>query len=141
MIAAKNVGSGLDTQQQIFYGLIDMTLHDGYDPENDKSTSELIEELQNEHTIFPYLKGTHFEASFGHLDGYAAGYYGYLWSKVYAEDIFSQFEKEGVLNPETGERYLETILSKGGSENEFDMLKNFLGREENQDAFLKSLGI
>jgi len=141
MIAAKNVGSGLDTQQQIFYGLIDMTLHDGYNPETDASTTELIYQLQKEHTYFHPLKGTHFEASFGHLDGYAAGYYGYLWSKVYAEDFFGEFEEKGILNSDVGKRYRDIILASGGSKDPFELVHEFLQREPNNRAFLKSLGV
>jgi thimet oligopeptidase len=81
------------------------------------------------------------EAGFDHLTGYAAGYYGYLWAKVYAEDVFSVFRKEGVFNTETGLRLKKSLLSRGGTMEEKDMLLSFLGREPNEEAFLKSLGI
>lgn len=141
MLAAKNVGSAVNTLQQIFYGVVDMTLHDKYDPNGDKTTTEVIKELQNEITPYDFVEGTHLEAAFGHLDGYAAGYYGYLWALVYAEDVFSVFAENGIMNQETGIRYLETILSKGGTKDELEMVKDFLGREPNQKAFLKSLGV
>jgi thimet oligopeptidase len=64
-----------------------------------------------------------------------------MWSKVYAEDMFSVFEKTGVLNPLTGKKYRDVILAKGGSSDEFELVKQFLGREPNQEAFLKSLGV
>ncbi|SFE63254.1 M3 family metallopeptidase [Thermoflexibacter ruber] len=141
MLSAKNLGVGIFTQQQIFYGTYDMTLHDKYNPESEESTTDIIRKLQNEITLFPYLEGTHFEAAFGHLMGYAASYYGYLWSLVYADDIFSVFEQKGILNKEVGVRYRNTILSKGGSEDEMQQLINFLGREPSEEAFLKSLGV
>jgi thimet oligopeptidase len=50
------------------------------------------------------------EASFPHLMGYDAGYYGYLWSRVMAQDMFTRFEKEGVLNPKTGMAYRHLVL-------------------------------
>jgi thimet oligopeptidase len=141
MIVAKNVGSGLATLQQVYYGTIDFTLHDKYDPTGSKTTTEVLKELQNEITLYPFLDGTHMQASFGHLMGYAAGYYGYLWSKVYAQDMFSVFEKNGVMDKETGLKYRDVILSKGGSRDEMGMVVEFLGREPNQDAFLRSIGL
>ncbi|MEO8398879.1 MAG: M3 family metallopeptidase [Ignavibacteriaceae bacterium] len=141
MLAAKNVGSGLATLQQIFYGTLDMTYHDKYDPEGNESTTEVVKRLQNAITLYPYLEGTNFQAAFGHLMGYSAGYYGYLWSLVYAQDMFSVFEKNGVMDEETGIRYRNIILAKGGSEKEIDLVKEFLGREPNENAFLKSLGL
>jgi thimet oligopeptidase len=75
------------------------------------------------------------------LNSYAANYYGYLWSRVFAEDMFSVFQKNGVMDKETGIRYRKIILEKASTEEEMEMLRNFLGREPNPDAFLKSLGI
>jgi len=141
MVAAKNVGSGLSNTQQVFYGMIDFTLHDKYDPTSSTTTTEIVEELQNKITLYPYLDGTHMQAAFGHLMGYAAGYYGYLWSLVYAQDMFSVFEKNGVMDVNTGLRYRDIILSNGGSRDELQMVIDFLGREPNQDAYFKSIGL
>ncbi len=141
MYAAKNVGSGLATLQQIFYGLIDFTLEDKYDPFGSKTTTDVVKELQNKITLYPYLDGTHMQAAFGHLMGYAAGYYGYLWSKVYAQDMYSVFEKNGVMDKKTGRRYRDIILARGGDEDELSLVEQFLQREPNQEAFLKSLGL
>jgi thimet oligopeptidase len=80
-------------------------------------------------------------ASFTHLNGYGANYYGYLWSRVFAQDIFSVFEKNGVMDSKTGERYRKEILEVAGSEQEMDMLRHFLGREPNSDAFMHSIGL
>lgn len=141
MLAAKNVGSGLAYTQQVFYGMLDFTLHDKYDPTSSRTTTEIVEELQNKITLYPYLDGTHMQAAFGHLMGYAAGYYGYLWSLVYAQDMFSVFENNGVMDIDTGLRYRDIILSNGGSRDELEMVIEFLGREPNQDAYFKSIGL
>ncbi len=141
MIAAKNVGSGVATLQQIFYGTIDMTIHDKYNPNESRTTTHIVEELQNRITFTPYREGTHFQAAFGHLNGYAASYYGYLWSKVYAQDMYSIFEEEGILNPEVGQRYREFILAEGANKEPMELVKKFLGREPNVEAFYKSLGL
>lgn len=80
-------------------------------------------------------------AGFGHIaHGYDAGYYGYLWSRVYAEDMFSRFAKEGVLNARTGRDYRRWILEKGSSQEEMDLVRGFLRRKPNNKAFLKSIG-
>ncbi len=141
MVAAKNVGSGLSNTQQVFYGMIDFTLHDKYDPTSATTTTEVVAELQNKITLYPYLDGTHMQAAFGHLMGYAAGYYGYLWSLVYAQDMFSVFEKNGIMDVKTGLRYRDIILANGGSRDELEMVIEFLGREPNQNAYFKSIGL
>lgn len=82
----------------------------------------------------------HFYASFGHLLGYGARYYGYLWSDVFAQDVFAEIQKHGLLNPGIGARYVHAILSKGGSKDPYDLLRAFLGREPRPDAFFASLG-
>ena len=105
MWAARNVGSGLGAAQQILYGTLDMTLHDRFDPNGAETTTDVLKKLQNQITPFAYLDGTHMQAAFCHLTGYGAGYYGYMWSKVYAEDMFSVFEKNGVMDQKTGLRY------------------------------------
>ncbi len=141
MLAAKNVNSGNDALQQVYYGIMDFTLHDGFDICGSETTTDLVARLQNEITLYPYFEGTHMQASFGHLNGYGASYYGYLWSLVYAQDMFSIFEQEGILNPEIGKRFRKIILGKGGTENPYDLVVQFLGREPNNQAFLKSLGL
>jgi thimet oligopeptidase len=118
-----------------------MTLHDKFDPNGTETTTEVLKKLQNQITPFAYLDGTNMQAAFGHLTGYGAGYYGYMWSKVYAEDMFSVFEKNGIMDSKTGLRYRDLILAKGGTDEEYNLVKNFLGREPNQDAFFKSLGL
>ena len=83
----------------------------------------------------------HFYASFGHLTGYGAQYYGYMWSKVFAVDLFAQIKKMGLLNPAVGEKYVAEVIGQGGSVDPNDLLENFLGRKPNQKAFLADLGL
>ena len=137
MLAAKNVNSGLVNLRQLLFGSVDQAYHDA--PPSD--TTAVYARLSKDVAMIPTTPGTHPEASFGHLMGYDAGYYGYLWSKVYAEDMFSRFKAEGVLNTSLGRRYRTEILEKGSSRDEMDSLKAFLGREPNEDAFLESIGL
>jgi len=84
---------------------------------------------------------SHFYTQFGHLTHYAAGYYSYIWSQMLTADVFEEIKKHGLLNPEIGKTYVDKILSYGGSKDPNELLKDFLGREPNDEAFIKSLGL
>ncbi|MDE2143652.1 MAG: Zn-dependent oligopeptidase, partial [Elusimicrobia bacterium] len=139
MLAAKNADVGLINLRQLVFGTVDMAYHG---PRPPADTTKTYARVQKDVGLIPMSGGTHPEASFGHLmGGYDAGYYGYLWSKVYAQDMFSVFKTEGLMNPLVGRRYREEILEKGSSRDEMDSLKAFLGREPNETAFLESIGL
>lgn len=139
MIELKNFNQGYSYIRQLLFGLFDMKIHSSSPPVDvTKTYAEMHKEL------FGYapLAGTHFPASFGHMmGGYDAGYYGYLWSEVYAQDMFSRFEKEGLLNPQTGTDYRQAVLEPGNMRDALELLKQFLGREPNNQAFYKKLGL
>lgn len=103
---------------------------------------ELWEKLHNEfRPDISLSKKEHWVLSFGHLDEYAACYYGYLWSKVFALDVFEKINQEGLLNPAAGKQYTDAIIGRGGSCDPNQLLYDFLKREPNQEAFLKSIGL
>ena len=140
MKSTQHVLDGLYYMGQLYYGKLEFTYHDKYDSIQGKDISRVAEDLHPMLQV-PFVEGTHFIASFGHLNGYAANYYGYLWSRVFAQDMFSLFEKNGVMDSKTGLRYRKDVLEVAGSEEEMDMLRHFLGREPNADAFMKSIGL
>ena len=80
-----------------------------------------------------------FPAAWGHMTGYAAKYYSYMWAIVYSYDIFSRFKKEGVMNKKVGMELRRKILQNGGSIDELKQVQNFLGRKPNNKAFLEAL--
>jgi thimet oligopeptidase len=83
--------------------------------------------------------GTLVPASFGHLmSGYAAGYYGYMWSEVLALDMLSGFHGK-LMNPVDGRRYRDDILSQGGQQPPQKLVERFLGRVPSSDAFFKEI--
>lgn len=139
MIAAKNLQSGMKTESQIFLGKIDQAYHTDEDGECD--TTQVAYDIYDDTRMYNHTPGTWFQGSFGHLTGYQAGYYGYMWSLVYAQDMFQRFKELGMLNPEAGAYYREKILSKGGTHDSLDMVRDYLGREPSMDAFLESLGL
>jgi thimet oligopeptidase len=138
MIEAKNLDSGLRYLRQVFYATIDQAYHD---PKLEADTSAAYRRLYDSITLTPLSADTHPEASFGHLMGYAASYYGYMWSEVFAADMYSVFEKHGILDAELGRRYREVILEPGGGHDEADLVRAFLGREPGEEAFLRSIGL
>jgi thimet oligopeptidase len=139
MIAARHVADGVSWGGQAFYAAYDLQLHSV--PGKPDPTA-LWFRLKATLTVFPETPGTYPEAAFGHLmAGYDAGYYGYLWSKVYAQDMFSMFRQGGLDNPAVGMRYRRQILVPGGSEEPDVLLKRFLGREVSYEPFYEDLGL
>lgn len=130
--------SGVQYTRQLVFGFFDMNIHTN----PNLNVTEEYAKVHLELTGLPALEGTHFPASFGHMmGGYSAGYYGYLWSKVFAEDMFSVFLKNGILDPKTGMRYRTEILESGNMRDPLDLIKAFLGRSPSNRAFFRSLGV
>jgi thimet oligopeptidase len=79
-------------------------------------------------------------ASFAHIAGagYAAGYYGYMWSEVLALDMLTPLNGK-MLDPKVGAFYRDTVIAAGGSDEEMELVKRFLGRAPNNTAFMKEL--
>ena len=140
MKQAQLVNSGIAAMRQLYLGIIDFTYEDKYAEAKSKGILQVSKDLYSINQI-PYPEGSNFICSFGHLNGYGANYYGYLWSKVFAQDMFSVFQKGGVMNTALGIKYRKEILEKASTKNELDMLRSFLGREPDNAAFLLSLGI
>jgi len=138
--ATRHVLDGISNMFQVYYGMIDFTFEDRYDSIRGMDLTSVAGNLSRI-TQIPFTNGTHMITSFGHLSSYGANYYGYLWSLVFAQDIFSVFEKNGVMDAKTGQRYRKEILEVAGSQQEMDMLRHFLGREPDSDAFMRSIGL
>lgn len=139
LIETQDFNLGYSYTKQLTYALFDMTIHtqDGPVDVNDTYLNVYREVMGQEP-----IDGQRFPASFGHMmGGYDAGYYGYLWSEVYAEDMFTQFPTENLASLEVGGRYRKMILEQGNMKDALDLLRDFLGREPNSDAFFKKLHI
>lgn len=91
--------------------------------------------------IFAYEPNYHFYTSWFHIadSGYASKYYNYLWAEVLSLDVFD-FVKAQEFNA-TSQEQIQTILKAGGSIDPNKLLYDVLGREPNQDAFLKINGL
>ncbi len=78
----------------------------------------------------------HPQAAFGHLTGYSAFYYTYLWSIVIARDLLTPFQAQGTLtDPATAARYATEILAAGSCRPAAELIRTYLGREFNFEAF------
>ncbi|HMN41943.1 MAG TPA: M3 family metallopeptidase [Phycisphaerales bacterium] len=140
MIAAKNLGSGLDAEQQFYYALLDLAYESTSDGVVD--TTKIATDLFPQVTMYDFRpEGTYFQASFGHLMHYNAGYYGYMWSKVFACDMAKRFKELGMLDPKAGMEYRRKVISRGGTSDAMDLITDFLGREPRLDAFVEALGL
>lgn len=139
LINSKNTFSGTSTQMQCYFSFLALKF---FSSGKIKEPTHIMRELES--YFLPHyapLNNGHFHLTFGHLTDYGPTYYGYLWSEVYAQDVFQEIKKEGLLNPRIGTRYRQEILEKGGAIDPSILLKNFLKREPNQQAFIKSLDI
>ena len=90
MQKARSFGRALATQRQLFLATLDLEYHSrepGFD------TTKVLAEVQNATDSFGFVKGTHFQSSFGHLIGYDAGYYGYQWALSLSRDVITRFNK------------------------------------------------
>jgi len=117
----------------MFYAATSLRFHD-CDPKG-LDTTALAGDLQERYTPFRRVAETYFQESFGHLEGYSAIYYTYMWSLVIAKDLFGVFREGGLMNPEIARRYRRSILEPGGGRPAGEMVKAFLGREATFDAF------
>jgi len=133
---SRGFGRALATQRQLFFAALDLEYHTrpaGFD------TTAVLEEIHRQYQPFAHMKGTHFQASFGHLIGYDAGYYGYQWALSLSRDVLTRFESEGMMNAKVARDFRDTVLSPGGSEDETAMVERFLGRKPNAEAYIAFL--
>ena len=130
---SKNIGVSLLTLRQVSFGLADQHLHG-----NDFMDSlDAIESKSQKITTIDYPDDVMHLSSFGHLlGGYDAAYYGYLWADIIGDDLFSRFENEGILSSTVGVDYKNKILKPGGTKPAEELVRNFLGRDWNDESFL-----
>jgi thimet oligopeptidase len=133
MRAADEYGKGLMVRQQMFYAATSLELH-RRDPAG-LDTTALVAEMQERYTPFRHVDGTYFQESFGHLDGYSAIYYTYMWSLVIAKDLLGPFRAAGLMDRGVARRYRRAILEPGGSKRAAELVTDFLGRPYAFDAF------
>ncbi|HKT61416.1 MAG TPA: M3 family metallopeptidase [Gemmatimonadales bacterium] len=139
IVDLKHLNDGVYWGRQVFFAAYDMTLHTS--PRRVNPTTTYLQMLP-QFVPFRIPTGTVPESGFSHImGGYEAGVYSYLWAKVYAQDMFSRFQREGILNPQTGRAYRDVILAPSGTEEPDSLVQRFLGRPVNNAAFYRELGV
>lgn len=122
-------------QGQLFYSTYSLDVHDRAPDAVD--LDGLLRADFTRFYSFPFVDGNRFYASFTHLMGYTSNYYSYVLDKVIALDFFSQFDKSNLVGGETAMRYRRTVLEPGGSKAGTELVRGFLGRPQNLEAFKK----
>ena len=143
LLKAKNFQAAMFVLRQLEFALFDFRLHHTFDPSKQNQVLAMLHEVKSQVAVIPGAEWGRMPHSFSHIfaGGYAAGYYSYLWAEVLSADAYSRFEEEGIFNPQTGQSFLDEILTKGGSEEPMTLFKNFRGREPQLDALLRHKGI
>jgi oligopeptidase A len=146
MLAARNFQSGMAMVRQLELGLFDMLLHTAYDPDGGgpyASPQAVLDAVRREVAVVQRPPYDRFMHAFGHVfaGGYAAGYYSYKWAEVLSADAYSAFEETGVLSAETGARFRDEVLARGGSRPALESFVAFRGRPPQLDALLRHNGM
>jgi oligopeptidase A len=144
MLAAKNFQSGMMAVRQIEFSLFDMLLHSEFDQKNELTVMDVLNEVRKEVAVLLPPAWHRFPNSFSHIfgGGYGAGYFSYKWAEVLSADAYAAFEEAGnPFDPNTGKRFLDEILSVGGSRPAIESFKAFRGREPSVDALLRHSGM
>ncbi len=143
LIGTRSFHAGLATLRQLEFALFDFRLHAQFDPARGARVLETLNEVRSRIAIIQPPDWNRFPHSFSHIfaGGYAAGYYSYKWAEVLAADAFAAFEESGVFNDQTAQRFLDSILSRGGSRDPLEAFIEFRGRKPDIAPLLRQHGM
>ena len=136
MNAGRHFGEAGAWKRQIAFAAISLNYHNR---PADFDLTQMWKQQSDKYSLLPYVEGTHPYASFGHLNGYSAVYYTYVWSKAIALDLFTRFKKDGIRDPKTAMAYRTRVLDQGALVDAGDLIKDFLGREMSSEALKSEL--
>jgi oligopeptidase A len=143
MIASRNFQSAMQMLRQIEFSLFDLLLHQRSDITSAEQIQQTLDQVRADISVVETPVINCFQNGFSHIfaGGYAAGYYSYKWAEVLSADAFAAFEEEGIFNPDTGNRFQQCVLEKGGSRPAMESFRCFRGREPDIEALLRHSGI
>jgi len=143
LLAAKNYQAGMHMVRQLEFALFDFRLH--HEGCGEGGIQALLDDVRQEVAVVPVPEFNRFQHGFNHIFsdfvGYAAGYYSYKWAEVLSADAYSAFKATSAFDRQVGERFLESILEKGGSDDAMNLFEAFMGRPPKIDALLEQEGI
>ncbi len=133
---------GIATMRQLSFGLLDMAYH-AQDPAGIEDVKAFEEAAFEPTKLYPDVAENCMSVSFSHIfqGGYSSGYYSYKWAEVLDADAFEYFKENGIFNREVAQKFVDNILSKGGTEHPMTLYKRFRGQEPTPDALLKRAGL
>jgi len=143
LLGSRNFQAGMHMVRQLEFALFDFRIHSAPEALNATQVGAALDEVRRQVAVVPYPDSNRFAHGFSHVfgGGYAAGYYSYKWAEVLSADAFSAFEDAGIVDPETGERFLHEVLEVGGSIDAMDAFIAFRGRRPEPDALMRLCGI
>ena len=142
IVAAKNYLAAYGQVRQLHFGYLDMAWHSLKEVPS-VSTVEFEQGVLAPWGVLPAAEGAAFSNSFSHIfsGGYSAGYYSYKWAEVLEADAFSLFKEQGIFNTDVAASFRKNILSKGGTEDEAVIYRNFRGHDPQPEALMEKLGL
>jgi peptidyl-dipeptidase Dcp len=144
MKKAAKFNKGYEMTELVAAALLDMNWHMlGADaPLQDADRFEAAA-LKKNHIDLGYVPPRYRSSYFQHIwgNGYAAGYYAYLWTQMLADDAFVGFKEHGGLTRENGDRFRALVLSRGNTEELAKMYKDWRGHDPEIEPMLESRGL
>lgn len=133
MNAAGAFGRGGWTQRQLMYATLSLNLHDR--PVAEVDLDGQLRQISQRFSPYQVVDGDRSYASFTHLTGYSSNYYTYVLDKVIAIDFFSRFDRKRLLDGPATTQYRKAVIEPGATRSATQLVKDFMGREQNMDAF------
>ena len=144
VIAAKNFNQGYDTMEYLAAALLDLQWHSLGVNEIPADVEQFeAQSLRQLGADLPMVPPRYKSAFFAHIwpGGYAASYYAYMWSEILAADSFAEVSKQGGLTQSNGQKFRDTVLSRGGTKDADQLYRDFIGRDPQVDGLLIRRGL
>ncbi|KAI6153911.1 mitochondrial intermediate peptidase [Pisolithus tinctorius] len=116
----------IDTHSSVLLSVLDQIYHSPLALDSEFDSTAVLAYLTNTRGLIPHTPGTSFQTQFGHLFGYGATYYSYLFDRAIASYVWRHIFSSSPVERELGERYKREVLSYGGGKNPWLMLSALL---------------